>query len=158
MNNLDWIKVIPSVETPINKNFFYELQTSILNLAFPIGKTEIFYDNEDHSNYMGFTWERTCTGKVPVGIDSNDTDFNAIGKTGGEKAHVLTIAEMPSHSHNAKNFIINSEEPTTIYFNPSGSSVFQSGNNNSRIGYTGGNQSHNNLQPYQVVAFWKRIA
>ena len=38
-------------------------------------------------------------GKVPVGVDSNDTDFNAIGKTYGEKSHTMTINEMPSHTH-----------------------------------------------------------
>ena len=38
-------------------------------------------------------------GKVAVGRDSADTDFNALGKTGGAKTHTLTVAEMPSHTH-----------------------------------------------------------
>lgn len=38
-------------------------------------------------------------GRVPLGANGSDVDFNAIGKTGGEKTHVLSIAETPSHAH-----------------------------------------------------------
>ena len=38
-------------------------------------------------------------GRIPVGKNGSDTAFNALGKTGGEKAHTLTTAEMASHSH-----------------------------------------------------------
>lgn len=47
-------------------------------------------------------------GRVPLGYDprtsdpSNgiwDTGYNALGNTGGEKKHVLSIAEMPRHNH-----------------------------------------------------------
>lgn len=38
-------------------------------------------------------------GRVPVGYDSGDSDFNANGKTGGAKTHTLTVSEMPSHNH-----------------------------------------------------------
>ncbi|PIB28932.1 hypothetical protein BFP77_08420 [Maribacter sp. 4U21] len=39
------------------------------------------------------------TGRFIVGYDPGDTDYNAIGKTGGEKQHTLTEAEMPQHNH-----------------------------------------------------------
>lgn len=38
-------------------------------------------------------------GKVAVGMDSGQIEFNALGKTGGAKTHTLTTAEMPSHNH-----------------------------------------------------------
>jgi microcystin-dependent protein len=38
-------------------------------------------------------------GKVIVGTSSADAEFDVLGETGGEKTHVLTIAEMPSHNH-----------------------------------------------------------
>ena len=38
-------------------------------------------------------------GKIPVGYDSTQTEFNTRGKTGGAKTHTLTVAEMPSHTH-----------------------------------------------------------
>jgi microcystin-dependent protein len=38
-------------------------------------------------------------GKVPVGLDSADATFDALGDTGGHKTHTLTSSEMPSHTH-----------------------------------------------------------
>lgn len=38
-------------------------------------------------------------GRVSVGYNASDTDFNAIGETGGSKTHTLTQAELPAHLH-----------------------------------------------------------
>ena len=38
-------------------------------------------------------------GRVAVGKSSSDTDFNVLGKTGGEKAHKLVVNEIPAHQH-----------------------------------------------------------
>ena len=38
-------------------------------------------------------------GKFIVGFHPTDTEYNAVGKTGGEKAHTLTAAELPEHKH-----------------------------------------------------------
>ncbi|MFH0837254.1 MAG: tail fiber protein [Candidatus Aenigmatarchaeota archaeon] len=37
-------------------------------------------------------------GRVPVG-KSSESEFASLGQTGGEKTHILTTAEMPSHAH-----------------------------------------------------------
>ena len=49
--------------------------------------------------FMGFQWERVSQGKIPIGLDDSDTDFNTIGKTGGEKEVTLTADEVPAHNH-----------------------------------------------------------
>jgi microcystin-dependent protein len=38
-------------------------------------------------------------GRVAVGVDSSQTEFNALGETGGAKTHTLVTGEMPSHNH-----------------------------------------------------------
>lgn len=145
----------PSTDSPINaanlNNNFNELNTLISNIynqIFPIGRGFLDFTDTDYSNYLGFTWERELIGKVPVGIDSNDTDFNTIGKAGGEKEHILTLSEIPANNIDTTN---------------SGSAVdgyiFRGGyNNNGTFNFGGQTQPHNNLQPYEVVAYWKRIA
>ena len=41
------------------------------------------------------------TGRTPVGIDTTQTEFNALGEAGGAKTHTLTTAEIPAHPHPA---------------------------------------------------------
>jgi microcystin-dependent protein len=38
-------------------------------------------------------------GRVPVGRDSSQTEFDTLGETGGAKTHTLNEAQMPSHLH-----------------------------------------------------------
>lgn len=38
-------------------------------------------------------------GRIPVGRDSAQTEFDVLGETGGAKTHTLSTAEMPSHTH-----------------------------------------------------------
>lgn len=149
-------------------NEIKQVVNSLANLFFPIKKVVIFNDNDDHSNYLGFTWERIASGKMLVGIDSADTDFNTIGKTGGEKEHTLTINEMPAHSHKLQGNtnVVFDESSTYPYLLASAkrgyaigdSVVFSEGYTINDTTNTGGGQSHNNMPPYQVVALWQRIS
>lgn len=38
-------------------------------------------------------------GRVPVGKDAGQTEFDSLAETGGAKTHTLTTGEMPSHTH-----------------------------------------------------------
>lgn len=89
-------------------------------------------------------------GKVVVGLDSNDTDFDTLGESGGEKTHQLTKDEMPSHNH--------TNGDTYIWVGSGGNLVDPSGGSSVKYqklsnGNTGGNQAHNNLQPYIVTNY-----
>ena len=44
-------KDYPDTSTPLSGDFLNQ----VLEMLLPIGKIEMFYDAEDHSNYMGFT-------------------------------------------------------------------------------------------------------
>ena len=130
----------------------------LYNAIFPVGQIVIKGDNEDYTNWLGFTWERTAVGKVLVGIDSTDTDFNTIGKTSGEKTHTLKLQEMPKHTHNLKtgartNAWTEPNYAISYQYQAASAIVSSEGMESS-----GSSQPHNNLQPYQVVAYWKRIA
>lgn len=74
-------------------------QTQVLNLIYPVGAVFMSTVNTNPGTYLGGTWESWGSGRVPVGVNSSDSDFSAAGKTGGEKTHTLSTAEMPSHSH-----------------------------------------------------------
>lgn len=130
--------------------------TNILDVIFPVGSIVIKADNEDYSSWLGFTWERTLVGRVAVGIDSTQTEFDTIGETGGEKTHTLTINEIPSHRHDIGSRRINVKQGTDDYWEVPYNSQELSYTFYSQ--YTGGGQGHNIMNPYQVVAYWKRTA
>ena len=146
-----------TIATAERMNHIEDGIADLYNAIFPIGQIVIKGDNEDYSNWLGFTWERTAVGKVLVGIDSTDTDFNTIGKTGGEKTHTLSVPEMPRHVHYIASNLTNNPpggiDRAIMYGVPES---VEPANYSSES--TGNNQPHNNLQPYQVVAYWKRIA
>lgn len=151
-------KDYPNTETPINSgnlNFNFK---EVMNLIYPIGSIMIQANNTDYSDFLGFEWERTLIGKVAVGIDSSDSDFNTVGKTGGEKGHTLTINEMPSHSHIIPSKSSAGDVSTATGENASAGGTGSWATTNNTTTASGGGQAHNNLQPYEVVAFWKRIA
>lgn len=56
-------------------------------------------NNANPSTFWGGTWVAWGSGRVPVGVNASDSNFNAVEKTGGESSHVLLISEIPSHNH-----------------------------------------------------------
>jgi hypothetical protein len=97
------------------------------------------------------------TGKVLVGHDPNDPDFNIVGKTGGAKTHTLTEPEMPTHNHDYNDIANNSAggAPGPLGGYDGGNNRFHS--RNLTTSSKGGNQPHNNLQPYVVVRWIKYV-
>ncbi len=85
-------------------------------------------------------------GRVPIGKDDNDYDFDILGKTGGEKEHTLTINEMPNHNH--KIGVDNNTFGAGSY--PNNRALEGTGLTTSS---TGGGQAHNNLQPYIILNY-----
>lgn len=74
-------------------------QQVTFDTIYPIGSIYMSVNDTNPSELFGGTWAAWGTGRVPVGVDSTDDDFKTVEKTGGEKTHTLTTAEMPSHSH-----------------------------------------------------------
>lgn len=105
-------------------------------------------------------------GRVPVGLDKEDTDFDTLGETGGEKTHKLTIDEMPEHHHAGIKYS-NYNQWLTSETGSNGNTIglkFNTGGNplnsvksNENLQYStdqrGGSQAHNNMQPYTVTNF-----
>ena len=130
------------------------------NHAFPVGSiftTTVAYADSAAvvTAIGGTTWAAFGAGKVLVGLDSSDTDFDTVEETGGAKTHTLTTAEMPAHTHGVDSGGVNTSSVNSglVYsgFASSSPSNFESES-------TGGGTAHNNLQPYIVVYMWKRTA
>ena len=149
-------KDLPSTDTPLNAETFTAMQNKLLDTIYPIGSIIIKDDATDYSSYLGFTWEKVFAGVTLVGLDTTQTEFNKIGKTGGEKTHQLTVAELPEFKPTALvNTQTGSVRGSSIVYRAVTDGIWYSSDMFQPIG---GNQPHNILQPYQVVAYWKRVA
>jgi microcystin-dependent protein len=89
-------------------------------------------------------------GRFIVGYRNDDASYDTIGKTGGEKEVRLTVAQMPSHSHNIP--FVNEKwgDNANIrpFPNPDATSNYTAPTTS-----VGGDQAHENRPPYYVLAY-----
>lgn len=130
-----------------------DLTKQLFLLMHRVGDIIFSTSDENPSTIYGGTWVAWGKGQVPVGVDTSDSDFNTVEKTGGEKEHTLTVDEMPSHKHD-----FGQQFATTSILSGSYGYYMIAGTQTDVIKNTGGNQPHNNLQPYITCYMWKRTA
>ena len=139
-------------------------------IVYPVGS--IYFnatsaENPSHATLLGFgTWAVYAAGKVAVGLDASDADFDNVADTGGSKTQALTIANLPAHGHpyrlspastpssGSSGGFMTSSSDSTVGPNNGGTGS----GSGSQIGAAGSGSAHNNLQPYVVVRMWKRTA
>jgi microcystin-dependent protein len=119
--------------------------------------------------------------RTPVGMDTGDTDFSRLGKTGGAKTHTLATNEIPAHAHTVSppstntasagahthevqmsdgagwSGLVDSSGNGTVQWTKTttsgGSHTHSVSISPFNSGSTGGSTAHNNLQPYLVVNY-----
>lgn len=70
--------------------------------AFPVGSIFLSTVATDPATLLGYgTWAAFGTGRLLVGLDAGQTEFDTLGKTGGAKTVTLTAAQsgLPQHTH-----------------------------------------------------------
>jgi microcystin-dependent protein len=120
----------------------------------------------------GTTWVAFAAGKMLIGLDSSDTDFDTAEETGGAKTHTLTASEIPDHNHVYKyvngqgsgsgvNFAGSSTALNYTYTATTDETVSTSTNHS--LDTTGiaagtypGGSAHSIMNPYIAVYMWKR--
>ena len=108
----------------------------------------------------GTTWVSFAAGKMIIGVDTGDTDFDTVEETGGAKTHTLTTAEMPSHNHNwaAGEYSGGNDYGTNLL---GANNTYASGTGASQsmtTSSTGSGSAHSIMNPYIAVYMWKRTA
>ena len=140
------------------ENAITAIKVEILKEENPVGHIRFETTNVNPATYLGFgTWVLWGSGRVPIGVDTEQTEFDTVEKTGGSNtadishthtiashnhsgktgSHALTIKEMPKHTHET--------DGTFWALNGSGSSEFGSGTAGSNpvaLKEAGGGEGH----------------
>lgn len=98
-----------------------------------------------------------CRGRAPVHVGAGHT----LGERGGEPAHTLSTAELPTHTHTVNGTSGDGTQvvpagaglakaaPANPYHNPTNLSAM----NPASITNVGGSQAHLNMQPFLTLSF-----
>lgn len=129
----------------------------IIDAIYPVGSIYMSVNNVNPSELLGGTWVAWGAGRVPVGVNTSDSNFNTVEKTGGSPDVTLTQNQLPSSL---------SFKTNDIGFQTYGEGTAQGEEVGSPFGSnttlnlinSGGGQAHNNLQPYITCYLWKRTA
>ncbi len=136
--------------------------TEVLKKVYPIGCIYTSTNSTNPATSLGFgTWSAFGAGRVPVGFDSGQTEFDTDEETGGAKTVTLTSGEVPAHTHTLGTYA-NGNNNAMWHNNTAGAAVAAgdgaAANGSHTTSSSGSGGAHNNLQPYIVVRMWKRTA
>lgn len=92
--------------------------------AFPVGSVFISVVSTNPATLLGYgTWSAFGAGRVLVGLDSGDADFDSVEETGGAKtvtstgsvsAPTFTGSALGTHSHGAGTLVPNAHSGTAV--------------------------------------------
>jgi hypothetical protein len=141
----------------------------IVQGLYPVGSIYMSINSTNPSVYFGGTWSAWGSGRVPVGVNTSDSDFSTPQKTGGAKTVILSTSQMPSHDGHVPNASSSWGDAgeSTYYFDSATAYrcstnrpyVIRTGNEICiRSQSAGSGASHSNLQPYITCYMWLRTA
>lgn len=137
--------------------------SDLLNKIYPVGSVYISVVNKNPGTFIGGTWVTFGQGRTLVGVNTSDSDFNTVGKTGGSKEQTMVarigafdsdigaIGYLATGNPGGAGFTYGIRGPASS--NISGSRV----NHNTQV-VNGSGKTPTTVQPYVTVYFWKRTA
>lgn len=142
------VKIIGINITAIERLFF---TLPSLSNFWPVGSIYMTVSPQNPSEFFGGTWVLWGNGRVPVGVDTTQTEFNTVEKTGGSK-------QLQEHYHQIK------DQTHTDHLNVAigageilGDVSLYNSTSDDYTEISGGGHS-GNLQPYITCYMWKRTA
>ena len=125
----------------------------LADLIYPVGSIYMSVNDVNPAMLFGGSWEQ-LKDRFLLGAG----DIYSNGTQGGEATHILSVGEMPSHSHAvsiAYPFEAGGIGPYVPY--ASNAEPYAVGRYNV-VQDEGNSQPHNNMPPYLAVYMWKRTA
>lgn len=139
------------------------VDAAIAATRIPVGGLYLSTNSTNPATSLGYgTWSAFGAGRVPVGFDSGDGNFDTDEETGGSKTQTLVIGNMVSHTHTINLYHNGASDGATRVSNEatSGAGVaLDGGATITGMGGGGGSSdAFSIMNPYIVVRMWKRTA
>ena len=154
------------------------IASSLATIAtiYPVGSLYISTLSTNPGTLLGVgTWTAFGAGRVLVGRNGSDTDFDVAEETGGDKTVSIAETNLPAHSHPAGTLTggahthtvtgrDSGSEKTAFYMASSGSTYSITSGSGGAVavtgatGNTGSGTALSVMNPYIVVYMWKRTA
>lgn len=165
-----------STKVEVKPDALYINNKSFLDRTYPVGSIYLSVNNTNPTNLFGGTWVAWGAGRVPVGFNSGDGNFNSSEKTGGSKTINISHSHtVNSHAHvgtvgyDENNYYTSNVFGNTVRsYNGYWFHARESGATNPvRLSYTSSETPGTNpklsttqsiLQPYITCYMWKRTA
>ena len=133
---------------------------------YPVGSIKMSTISDNPSTYLGFgTWVAWGSGRVPVGINASDSDFQTAEKTGGSKTINLEHQHTETIGADEKRMYLAASSTGGLWgsnvINTTAMSWAGSANAGTiRVNYTQKSLSGGKtiVQPYITCYMWKRTA
>lgn len=126
----------------------------ILELFYPIGSIKFSVNSDNPGLTIGGVWERWGQGRIPLSVNEDIEAYAESEMTGGEAEHVLTLEEIPAHTHGVVMPI--GETVSSLKYNGQKSGIDPE-THTFETTSAGGDMAHNNMPPYITCYMWKRV-
>jgi hypothetical protein len=131
---------------------------TMMNLIYPVGYVITLGVSTNPGTLLGVGTWTAIAGKVIVGIDATQTEFDTLNETGGAKAVTLTAAQsgVPAHVHSV-GYSNSDQGSNTGVGQGNGVAVVAYGDTLANSA-ANASASHENMPPYIVKYCWERTA
>lgn len=140
---------------------------TLFGMVYPVGSiymSATLSTPEEVADALGGTWVAWGSGRVPVGVDTTQTEFNSVEKTGGSKNHTHNLdddgyAKIIIKGNGSIRYRERTVDSWTDNYASTGGSGSSSSDSQGYGAVLGGKTaSASGLQPYITCYMYKRTA
>lgn len=143
-----------------------DILAAVRDSFYPIGKIYFTTVNVNPAGTIGGTWVAWGSGRVPVGVDVADGNFNTVEKTGGANTHSHGMASAGAAVYNG-GAVYTKTNAVGIGWTSDRNFVATGGNttaggtsigNGGTVAILGNSDAGSSLQKFITCYMWKRTA
>lgn len=151
----------------VANGIYVEDLNNIFLQAHPVGAIYMSVSSVNPGTLFGGTWSAWGSGRVPIGVDTGQSEFDVVEETGGDKNHIAKVNFFASSSNGYVDYA--TDDFVDLYTEDSrlrtgsGGAAWDNGsrsetNNRTGVPVGGVSDPSNALPPYITCYMWKRTA